>query len=397
MPVQVVQKRCRGPICVNAHPEGCRRLIEQQIDRLRAGSRGRTQLRSVLIVGCSAGYGLAARLVATWRYGARTVGLMLERAPEGRRTATAGYYNTVAMHEFARRDGFEVVTFNLDAFSDAARTAAIAALAGAPAEVFIYSLAAPRRLHPRTGRVHHSVLKPVGAPFSERTVELDTGRVIPVTLEPATEEEIADTVAVMGGEDWRFWVEALLEAGALAPGAQTIALSYIGPRLTWPIYRDGTIGRAKAHLEQTAQELNRLMAERIGGSARVSVQRAVVTQASAAIPVVPLYLSLLLRVSREKGIYEGPLEQMLRLFDDWLVEPHEELLDSEGRIRLDDGELRPDVQEEIERRWLRVTTESLSELADFGEFMRLFHQVFGFDVPGVDYGRPVETALLLEW
>jgi enoyl-[acyl-carrier protein] reductase/trans-2-enoyl-CoA reductase (NAD+) len=396
MPVQVVQKRCRGPICVSAHPEGCRRLVEQHIAQVRARGTARTTLRSVLIVGCSAGYGLAARLVAAWRYRARTVGVMLERPPEGRRTATAGYYNTVALHEFAHRDGLEVLTYNLDAFSDAARAAAIEALAGAPAQVFIYSLAAPRRLHPRTGHVHQSVLKPIGAPFTERTVELDTGRIVPVTLEPATADEIADTVAVMGGEDWKFWVEALLDAGVLAPGAQTIALSYIGPRLTWPIYRDGTIGRAKAHLEQTARELNRIMAERIGGSARVSVHRAVVTQASAAIPVVPLYLSLLLRVSREKGIHEGPLEQMLRLFDDWLIERHEELLDAEGRIRLDDLELRADVQEEIERRWPQVTTENLAEMADFGEFMQLFHQVFGFDVAGVDYSQPVETERLLE-
>src|SRR5579885_1949046 len=263
MPVQVVQKRCRGPLCVSAQPEGCRRLVEQHIAQERARGTARTTLRSVLIVGCSAGYGLAARLVAAWRYRARTVGVMLERPPEGRRTATAGYYNTVALHEFAHRDGLEVLTYNLDAFSDAARAAAIEALAGAPAQVFIYSLAAPRRLHPRTGHVHQSVLKPIGAPFTERTVELDTGRIVPVTLEPATADEIADTVAVMGGEDWKFWVEALLEAGVLAPGAQTIALSYIGPRLTWPIYRDGTIGRAKAHLEQTARELNRIMAERM--------------------------------------------------------------------------------------------------------------------------------------
>lgn len=399
MSQQVVQQRCRGHICVNAHPEGCRRLVEDQVERARAipGLTKRTA-SGVLVVGCSAGYGLAARIVAAWGWGASTVGVMLERPPEGRRTATAGYYNTVALHACARRDGLFAATVNMDAFSDQARQAVIELLHRHQlrVDVLIYSLAAPRRLHPRTGQVHHSVLKPIGQSFSERTVDLDTGRVLPVTLEPATEAEIADTVAVMGGEDWRWWVEALLEADRWAEGAQTVAFSYVGPRLTWPIYRDGTIGRAKAHLERTAQELDHLLRRRLGGSARVSVNRAVVTQASAAIPVVPLYLSLLLRVSREKGIAEGPLEQMERLFRDWLSDPKKtNLLDTEGRIRLDDLELRPDVQQEIERRWPLIHSENLRELTDFDRFRELFSQVFGFSVPGVDYDAPVEIELPL--
>jgi enoyl-[acyl-carrier protein] reductase/trans-2-enoyl-CoA reductase (NAD+) len=354
-------------------------------------------IANALVIGSSTGYGMASRIVASYGFGARTLGLALERPPEGKRTATAGFYNTVAFHESARRDGLEAHSLNLDAFSDEAKRETIARLRESmgPVDLLIYSLAAPRRVNPRDGQAYSSELKPIGKAYTSKTVDLDRGHVGEVTIEPATEEEIAATVAVMGGEDWQWWIEALLAENLLAKGARTLAYSYIGPEVTWPIYKDGTIGRAKQHLEHTARALDKTLGERVGGRAWVSVNQAVVTQAAAAIPVVPLYLSLLLRITAEKQIAEGPIEQMVRLFRDHLGEGKKPVVDKEGRIRIDDLEMRPDVQKEIGDLWPHITTENLRTATDFDMFQRQFRNLFGFDVDGVDYTQAVETELAL--
>jgi enoyl-[acyl-carrier protein] reductase / trans-2-enoyl-CoA reductase (NAD+) len=391
---QVIKRRSRGFIYVNAHPEGCRLNVERQIAVAEQAPPARGNApRNVLVIGASTGYGLASRIAAGWGYNARTLGVFFERPPDEEKTATAGYYNTVALDERARRDGLLAAHINGDAFSDQCKREAIEIVRRelAPLDLIIYSLASPKRVHPRTGVVHNSVLKPIGQAYSNRTIELDSEKVLDVTLQPANEKEIVDTVAVMGGEDWRIWIDALAQEGLLAPGVHTLAYSYIGPEMTWPIYRDGTIGRAKSDLEQTARSLDAFLSPKFGGRALISVNKAVVTQASAAIPVVPLYISLLIKVMREKKLDEGPIEQMRRLFADFLAATPDPQTDEANRLRLDDREMRPDVQAEIARLWPQVTTENLRSLTDFTGFQRQFRNLFGFEVDGVDYERAVET------
>jgi enoyl-[acyl-carrier protein] reductase / trans-2-enoyl-CoA reductase (NAD+) len=396
MPAQIVKRRSRGFICVNAHPEGCRRNVE----RWASAVRGRTQPaarppRNVLVIGASTGYGLASRIVAAFGYEAKTLGVFFERAPDGEKTATAGFYNTAAFHALAGAANIFASSLNGDAFGAEMKRAAaeIVRKQMEPLDLVIYSLASPKRTHPNTGVTHSSALKPVGEAFTNKTVELDSEKVVPVTLAPASDAEIADTVAVMGGDDWRRWIEMLLDAKLLADGARTIAYSYIGPELTWPIYRDGTIGLAKKDLEAAARSLDSLLRARCGGQAQISVNKAVVTQASAAIPVVPLYLSLLPPALARRDADEGPLEQIERLFADFIVADASKPLDDAGRIRLDDRELRPEVQDEIMSLWPQVTTENLRAVTDFAGFQREFRRLFGFEVEGVDYDAPVETDL----
>ena len=396
MPLQIIKRRSRGFICVNAHPEGCRRNVERWVAGVKGNiSSGQNTPKNVLVIGASTGYGLASRIAAAWGYGAKTLGVFFERPPEGDKTATAGHYNTVAFHSMAKRDGLFARSVNGDAFSDEIKrqTAAVIHKEMAPIDLVIYSLASPKRTDPRTGRVHNSVLKPLGQPFTNRTIELDSEKVVSVTLQPASEDEIADTVAVMGGDDWRRWMSMLLEEKLLAPGARTLAYSYIGPEITWPIYRDGTIGQAKKDLEHAATDLDTALANQLGGHAWVSVNKAVVTQASAAIPVVPLYLSLLSMVMKKKNLDEGPLEQMRRLFADFLCAGHAPKLDEARRLRLDDREMRGDMQAEVLALWPEVTTENLRALSDFAGFQREFRGLFGFEVEGVDYDQPTETDL----
>jgi enoyl-[acyl-carrier protein] reductase/trans-2-enoyl-CoA reductase (NAD+) len=394
MPQQIVKRRSRGFICVNAHPEGCRRNVERWVAGVRGKiPAGQTGPKNVLVIGASTGYGLASRIAAAWGYGAKTLGVFFERPPEGDKTASAGHYNTVAFHSLARADGLFAASLNGDAFSDEIKRAAADILRKqmAPVDLVIYSLASPKRTDPRTGKVHNSALKPVGQAFTNRTIELDSEKVVSVTLQPANENEIADTVAVMGGDDWQRWMEMLLEEKLLAEGARTLAYSYIGPEITWPIYRDGTIGHAKKDLERAASDLDAALAGKLGGHAWVSVNKAVVTQASAAIPVVPLYLSLLPLVMRGKNLDEGPLEQMRRLFADFLCAGSGPKLDEARRLRLDDREMRSDVQAEVAALWPQVTTENLRAVTDFGGFQRQFRGLFGFEVEGVDYEQPTET------
>jgi enoyl-[acyl-carrier protein] reductase/trans-2-enoyl-CoA reductase (NAD+) len=398
MPQQVIKRRSRGFICVNAHPEGCRRNVEQQIAAAQKTilSTARPP-RNVLVIGASTGYGLASRITAAWGYGASTLGVFFERPPDGAKTATAGYYNTAALAQRAARDGLFAAHCNGDAFSDDCKRRAIEIIRRhlAPLDLVIYSLAAPKRTHPHTGVAHNSVLKPIGREFTSRTVELDSEKVVDVTLTPATDSEIADTVAVMGGDDWRMWIEALGAENLLAQGARTLAYSYIGPKLTWPIYRDGTIGRAKKDLEQTSHGLNQMLTSKLGGSSCISVNKAVVTQASAAIPVVPLYLSLLSKVMGAKGLNEDPIAQMCRLFSDFLTVSQPKGVDDAGRIRLDDRELREDVQAEVMALFPQVATENLRQISDFAGFQREFRNLFGFEVAGVDYEQPFETDVPL--
>ena len=396
MPQQIIKRRSRGFICVNAHPEGCRRNIERWVEGVRGKiPAGQAGPKNVLVIGASTGYGLASRIAAAWGYGAKTLGVFFERPPEGDKTATAGHYNTVAFHSLARKDGLFAASINGDAFSDEVKRNVVEALRKqmAPVDLVIYSLASPKRTDPRTGLVHNSALKPVGQAFTNQTIELDSGKVVSVTLQPANENEITDTVAVMGGDDWRQWMEMLLEEKLLADSARTLAYSYIGPEITWPIYRDGTIGQAKKDLERTASDLDATLAKNLGGHAWVSVNKAVVTQASAAIPVVPLYLSLLPVVMREKSLDEGPLEQMRRLFTDFLRAGSSPKVDEARRLRLDDREMRNDVQAEVAALWPKVTTENLRSITDFDGFQREFRGLFGFEVDGVDYEEPMETDL----
>lgn len=393
---QVIKMKSRGFICVNAHPEGCARNVELQVEAIKSEwQKPRTGARNVLVVGASTGYGLASRIAAAWGFQARTIGVFFEREPEGNRTATAGYYNTAAFHRLAARDGLGAWSLNGDAFSDELKRQAIDLVRKelGPVDLVIYSLASPKRVHPSTGKVHQAVLKPVGKPFSSRTVDLDTERVTEVTIAPATEAEIADTVQVMGGEDWRMWVEGLLEAGLLAREARTLAYSYIGPEVTWPMYKDGTIGEAKKDLYRTASHLDAALKRRVGGHAWVSVNKAIVTQASAAIPVVPLYMSILSLVMGQQQLEEGAIEQMRRLFFEHLGDGKRPQLDPEGRIRLDDREMLPEVQAAVMGVWPHVTTENLNEITGFAGFRRGFRNLFGFEVAGVDYAAPAETEL----
>jgi len=396
MPLQIIKRRSRGFICVNAHPEGCRRNVERWIAGVKGKMPGgQNTPKNVLVVGASTGYGLASRIAAAWGYGAKTLGVFFERPPEGDKTATAGHYNTVAFHSLAKSEGLFAASVNGDAFSDEIKRASAEIIRKqmAPVDLVIYSLASPRRTDPDTGAIYNSVLKTVGQPFSNRTIELDSGKVTNVTLQPATEAEIAETIKVMGGDDWRRWMKMLSEEKLLAPGARTLAYTYIGPEITWAMYRDGTIGMAKKDLERAGLELDAALARQVGGHAWISVNKAVVTQASSAIPVLPLYLSLLPKVMKAKNLEEGPLEQMRRLFTDFLCTGSAPKLDEARRIRLDDREMRDDVQAEVAALWPQVTTENLREITDFTGFQRDFRGLFGFEVDGVDYDQPVETDL----
>lgn len=394
MPLQAVQRRSRGFICLNAHPAGCRRNVQEQIRAIAGGHNQHSGPSKALIVGASTGYGLASRIAAAWGFGAKTIGVFLERPAEGNKTASAGLYNTVAFHEFARNDGLLAASVNGDAFSSETKriAAEIVRKQLGQIDLLIYSVAAPKRVD-TSGVTHSSVLRPIGSPYTNKTVELDSEKVTEITIPPANDQQIADTVAVMGGADWKLWVDMLEQQELIGSNFRTLAYSYIGPELTWPIYRDGTIGRAKNDLEETARALNARLRHKFGGEARIAINKAIVTQASAAIPVVPLYMSLLFRVMKHKNLHEGAIEQMRRLFFDFLANDSKPLFDSQGRIRLDDREMLPEVQSQASALWPQVDTSNLRELTDFAGFQHDFRALFGFEIDGVDYSEPVETAL----
>ncbi len=386
----IIQPKFRGFICTTAHPTGCAKQVQEQIDYVKS-QKPIQGPKKALVIGASTGYGLASRIALTFGAGADTIGVFFERPSSGKRTATAGWYNTAAFEKAATEAGFVAKSINGDAFSKEIKEETIQLIKKefGKVDIVVYSLAAPRRVHPETGEVFSSALKPIGQAYTNKAVDFHTGKVSEVTLEPATEEEIRHTVAVMGGEDWKMWMDALEEADVLADGVITLAYSYIGPKITHPIYREGTVGRAKDHLEATAHELDAQLKKR-NGRAFVSVNKAVVTQSSSAIPVVPLYISLLFKVMKEKGIHEGCIEQMYRLFADRLYSGSPVEVDVAGRIRIDDLEMREDVQEEVLSLWNRVDSENLKAISDLEGYRTDFFQLFGFETEGIDYEADVD-------
>ena len=388
----IIAPKIRGFICTTAHPEGCAAHVQEQIDLVRSRGPIDGVPKRVLVIGASTGYGLASRIVPAFAGGAATIGVFFEKPPEPQRSASAGWYNSVAFERAAHAAGLYAKSVNGDAFSDAIKEQVIGMIQAdlGTVDCVIYSLASPRRTHPKTGVVHKSVLKPVGAPFTASTLDTDKGTISTVMIEPANEQEIADTLAVMGGEDWEMWIDALAAAGVLAPDATTVAYSYIGPDLTWAVYRNGTIGHAKEHLEATAKRLSAKT-----GRAYVSINKALVTQASSAIPVVPLYISLLYKIMKAKGTHEGCIEQIQRLFANRLAPGKDPQLDEAGRIRVDDWEMQPDVQAAVAELWPQVTTENLSQLSDIASYRAEFLKLFGFGLPGVDYAAETDPNLPL--
>jgi len=396
MAVQIVKPRIRGFICTNAHPAGCQANVNNQVGEIQDRIPHKETDMNALVIGASTGYGLASRIALTYAYGAKTLGLLYERPADDRRTASAGYYNTAAFHQQAAADGFLAQSLNGDAFSNEMKTETIDRLKAdfGKIDVLVYSIAAPRRIHPNTGVSHQSQLKPIGASYTGKTIDLSREVIAPVTIEPANEQEITDTIAVMGGEDLDMWIDALSDAELLAPEMTVVAYTYIGSALTWPIYRDGTIGRAKDDLKTRVDALDQRLADQLGGSAYISVNKAVVTQASAAIPVVPLYISILYDIMDAKGVNEAPIGQMRRLFSEHLGPGLQPQLDSERYIRLDDRELQTEITDAVTERWEQIDTDNFLELSDYAGFRRRFRNLFGFEVEGVDYDEAVETELV---
>ncbi len=393
----IIKPRVRGFICLTAHPAGCAAHVQEQIEHVKSRGVIEGGPANVLVIGSSTGYGLASRITAAFGSGARTMGVFFERSAKEKKVATAGWYNSAAFHRAAAAEGLYARSFNGDAFSDEMKSEVVEAIAAdlGQVDLVVYSLASPRRQHPRTGEVHKSALKPIGQDYTAKTVDTDRGIVSEVTIEPATEAEIADTVAVMGGEDWGFWMQALEEGGVLAEGAKTVAYDYIGPDVTWPVYTNGTMGRAKIHLRETARRIDERLRQS-GGAAYVSVNKALVTQASSAIPVVPLYISILYRVMKERGNHEGTIEQIQRLFATHLYHGNEPRIDEKGLIRIDDWEMEPDVQDAVREVWPRVTSENLRDVTDFNGYQAEFLKLFGFGLPGVDYEAEVDPLVGLD-
>lgn len=389
----IIQPKIRGFICTTAHPEGCFKAVEEQINYVK--SKGKyTGPINVLVIGASTGYGLASRIEATFGAGAKTIGVFFEKEADEKRTASPGWYNSAAFETIAHQDGYYAASVNGDAFSQEikAKTAELIKNDLGKVDLIIYSLASPRRIHPVSGQVFSSALKPIGQSFTGKTVDAFRGEVKDVTLEPANEEEVAHTIAVMGGEDWEMWIDYLAKQNLLAEGVKTVAYSYIGPKLTHAIYKNGTIGKAKDHLKATADKLTQTL-KSLKGEAIVSVDKAVVTQASAAIPVVPLYISLLFKIMKAKGTHEGCIEQIDRLFREHLYSSSPITRDAEGYIRLDDLEMLDEIQNKVAELWPQVTTENLEQLTDIEGYRDDFYRLFGFNMAGVNYDADIDPIV----
>lgn len=389
----IVSPKIRGFICTTAHPHGCATHVNQQIAYAKQQPPVRGP-KKVLVIGASTGYGLASRIVATFSAGADTIGVFFEKPADERRTASAGWYNTAAFEVAAHEAGRYAKSINGDGFSDSIKQQTIEMIKQdwpSGVDLVIYSLASPRRTDPETGQIFSSVLKPTTETYTSKTVDVMNGTVSEISIPPATLDEINQTVKVMGGEDLQRWVDALLDANALAQGAKVIAYSYIGPDITYPVYRAGTIGKAKEDLEKTIQTLDQHLQKVINGRAYTSVNKALVTQASSAIPVVPLYISLLYKIMKRDGVHEGCIEQMYRLFYNKIYENTETLVDHEHRIRLDDWELSAAIQAEIEQLWPRVTTENLDAITDIAGYRTDFYHLFGFGFEGIDYNADINV------
>lgn len=388
----VVKPKIRGFICTTAHPDGCKAIVKEQIGYVK--NKGKISgPQKVLVIGASMGYGLASRISAAYGCGASTIGVIFDKQGSDSKTASAGWYNTAAFEEFAHKDGLYAKTVNGDAFSREIKDETIALIKKdlGKVDMVVYSLAAPRRTT-SDGTVYSSVLKTTGKEFTNKTIDVKTGAVSEVTISPATEQEIFATVKVMGGEDWKEWIGALKAADAIEDGAVTVAYSYIGPELTHPIYKDGSIGRAKAHLAETAKEITRAIS---GVSAYVSVNKALVTQSSSAIPIVPLYISILYKIMKEMDIHEGCIEQMYRMFAE-KFHGGGVVTDEEGLIRMDDWEMRGDVQNKISEIWNNISDDTIGECADLNGYRTDFNRLFGFDAEGVDYEADTDTAAGIE-
>ena len=388
----IIKPRIRGFVCITAHPKGCEAKVREEIEIAREQKKTDGP-KKVLVIGASTGYGLSSRITAAFRYQAATLGVFFERPSTNGKPASAGWYNSVAFEKAAQEANLYAKSINGDAFSDEIKARAIETIKAdlGQVDLVVYSLASPRRTDPKSGETYKSALKPIGdKPFTNRTLDTDHHEIKDVTIEPATEEEIQHTVNVMGGQDWELWMQALNDAGVLAPGAKSVAYSYIGPEVTWPIYKNGTIGQAKKDLERSAIAIS----ESYDCKAYVAVNKAVVTQASSAIPVVPLYISILFKLMKEAGTHEDCIQQMMRLFDQRLYAQDLEL-DENGRIRIDDLEMQETIQNKIAEIWNRVTTENLDGLSDYAGYQKNFLKLFGFEMSGVDYEEDVEVDLPL--
>ncbi len=389
----IIKPKVRGFICTTAHPVGCEAHVKEQIDFIKDKGAIEDAPKNVLVIGCSNGYGLASRITSAFGGGASTLGVCFEKPPTEKRTASAGYYNTAAFEKFAQQEGLYAKTINGDAFSDECKAQAVSLIKEGMGKVdlVVYSLGAPRRQDPKTGEVYSSVLKPINQSYTAKNLNTDTQLISQMTIDAASEEEIAQTVKVMGGEDWELWIEALKDADLLADGCRTVAYTYIGEKITWPIYGQATIGKAKEDLDRAAQAIDTQLAS-VNGSASVAVLKALVTQSSSAIPIMPLYLSIVFKVMKEEGTHEGCIEQLYRLFTEGLYTSTPRL-DDKNRLRMDELELRPETQAKIEALWADVTQESLYEVTDYQGYKEAFLKLFGFGVDGVDYDVDVDPVV----
>ena len=392
----IIQPKIRGFICTNAHPLGCALNVKEQIDATQKFnfSKDHGAPKNVLVIGASTGYGLASRITAAFGYGAKTLGVFFEKPPTDRKTASAGYYNSAGFEQYAKSAGLYAKSINGDAFSNEIKDRVIAQIKAdlGKIDLVVYSLASPRRTDPKDGVTYSSTLKPIGESYTSKNLNTDTQQVGEISVEPANAQEIADTIKVMGGEDWQLWIEALSAAGVLTNDCKTVAYTYIGDKLTKPIYGHATIGKAKEDLDRTALELN----QNHGVKANVSVLKAVVTQSSSAIPVMPLYLAILFKEMKAAGTHEGCIEQLHRLYNECLYHPSPRL-DDENRFRVDELELLPEMQAKVEAVWPQVTSDNLHQLTDFAGYQAEFLRLFGFGVDGVDYESDIDPIVEAEF
>ncbi|MFG6177931.1 enoyl-ACP reductase FabV [Halomonas sp. THAF12] len=394
----IIKPKVRGFICTTTHPVGCEQNVLEQIEATRARNLDKSAgPKKVLVIGASSGYGLSARITAAFGYGADTLGVFFEKPGTERKPGTAGWYNAAAFDKFAKQEGLYSKSINGDAFSHEARDKAIELIKQdlGQVDLVVYSLASPVRKLPDSGEMKRSSLKPIGETYRATAIDTNKDAIIEAEVEPATRQEIDDTIAVMGGEDWELWIDALDQAGVLAEGAKSVAFSYIGTEITWPIYWHGALGRAKEDLDRAAGEIDQRLAQR-GGGANVAVLKSVVTQASAAIPVMPLYIAMVYKVMKEQGLHEGTIDQLNRLFDERLylgAGQGSADTDEAGRLRLDDWELRDDVQQACKDLWPRVTTENLFEITDYAGYKHEFLKLFGFERDDVDYDADVNPMV----
>lgn len=391
----IITPKFRGFICTTSHPAGCEYNVRQQIEYVKSQKKF-DGAKKVLVIGASTGYGLSSRIAAAFGGGAATIGLFFEKPASGNRTASAGWYNSAAFEKFAKEEGLYAKSINGDAFSDEIKQQTIDLIKKdlGKVDMVVYSLASPRRTHPVTGEVFNSVIKPIGTAYTSKTVDFHSQQVTDITIEPADAEEIRQTIAVMGGEDWSMWMDALKKADVLEKNAMTLAYSYVGPDMTHAVYREGTIGRAKDDLEATAGKITESLKE-TGGKAYVSINKAVVTQASAAIPVISLYVSILFKLMKQKNIHEGCIEQMYRMFSD-RVYSGDFKLDSKGRICMDDWEMREDIQAQVAKIWDAANSENVRDISDVEGYRTEFFKLFGFGFDEIDYSADVDIDVNIE-